>query len=149
MIAHGGNSGSRSGDRTQSLTLYTRKRIRSTRAKCNGAEGDKRHSRYKTIKTMHKAARRPHRARERKAKSVTGRRTKMQNMEMIDVISEIREVVATLRIIGTSIIGNDGSLIDYDLLSDSVLGQANHLEKIANMAAKISSGEGQEYKSLA
>ena len=73
----------------------------------------------------------------------------MQNMEMIDVISEIREVVATLRIIGTSIIGNDGSLIDYDLLSDSVLGQANHLEKIANMAAKISSGEGQEYKSLA
>lgn len=67
----------------------------------------------------------------------------MQNMEMIDVISEIREVVATLRIIGTSIIGNDGSLIDYDLLSDSVLGQANHLEKIANMAAKISNGEGQ------
>ena len=72
----------------------------------------------------------------------------MQNMEMHDIISEIREVIATLRIVGTSIIGNDGSLIDYDLLSDSILGQANHLEKIANMVAELSKGEVQEYKSL-
>ncbi len=70
----------------------------------------------------------------------------MQDMEMHEVINEIREVSATLRIMGMSVVTTIE--VDPDLLSDSILGQANHLEKIANMAAKISKGEGQEYKSL-
>lgn len=70
----------------------------------------------------------------------------MQNMEMHDVISEIREVIATLRIMGMSVVNTIE--VDPDLLSDSILGQANHLEKIANMVAELSKGEVQEYKSL-
>ena len=62
-----------------------------------------------------------------------------QNMELIDAISELHEVIATLRIIGRSVISTTG--LDPDLLSDSIQGQANHLEKITKMIAELSDGE--------
>ena len=49
---------------------------------------------------------------------------------MDDVAIEVKEVVATLRIVGMSLVDKKPVDLDIDNLSDCIMGQANHLERI-------------------